>query len=154
MGFYQTENIKSATLFSCLKDVLCRCQLPIKDCRGQCFGGSSNMSGSLHGLQTLIREVEERAFWTHCRAHNLNLVTQDSVEQQTEIRNVMDLVQSFIAFARGSPKRLGCFNTFRLAEDADSSGTSLRPFCPTRWILRKPAIISITTNYSAYHYLA
>jgi hypothetical protein len=28
-------------------------------------------------------------------------------------------------------------------------GVSLRPFCPTRWILRKPSITSITSNYTA-----
>ncbi|XP_065676039.1 uncharacterized protein LOC136092211 [Hydra vulgaris] len=42
----------------------------------------------------------------------------------------MNLVQSFIAFARGSSKRLACFNKFR-------------------WILRKPSIISVTRNCSA-----
>ena len=145
MGFYQTENIKSTTLLNCLMDVLCRFSLLIQNCRGQCFDGSSNMSGSIYGLQTLMRGKEERAIYVHCRAHNFNLVAQDSVENQIEIRNI---VQSFIAFARGSPKRLACFNKFRNVEDVES-GTSLRPFCPTRWILRKPSIISITSNYSA-----
>ena len=55
----------------------------------------------------------------------------------------MDLVQSFVAFARGSPKRLACFSSFKAPD-----GVSLRPFCPTRWILRKPSITSITSNYS------
>ena len=55
MGFYQTENIKSTTLLNCLMDVLYRFSLLIQNCRGQCFDGSSNMSGSIYGLQTLMR---------------------------------------------------------------------------------------------------
>ena len=79
-----------------------------------------------------MRENEERAIYLHCRAHNLNLVAQDSVNNQTKIRNIMNLVQSFIAFARDSPKRLGCFNKCRIVEDVKSE-TSLRSFCPTRY---------------------
>ena len=100
------------------------------------------MLGHLSGLQTLVREKGSRVLYFHCRAHNLNLVAQDSVENQTEIRNTMNIVQKFLAFPRGSPKRLTCFNSFQL-----EGGTSLRPFCPNRWILRKPAIASITSNY-------
>ncbi|XP_047132227.1 uncharacterized protein LOC105846373 [Hydra vulgaris] len=105
------------------------------------------MSGSIYGLQTLMREKEEWTIYVHCRAYNLNLVAQDSVANQTEIRNIMNLVQAFIAFFSGSPKRLACFNKFRNVKDVES-GTSLRSFCSTRWILRKPSIISITSNYS------
>ena len=76
-----------------------------------------------------MRGKEERAIYVHCRAHYLNLVAQDSVENQIEIRNIMNLVQSFIAFARGSPKRLACFNKFRNVEYVES-GASLRPFYP------------------------
>jgi len=146
LGFYYTDDTKSATLFKCLLDVLCRFGFPINYCRGQCYDGAANMSGQVSGLQTLMRSKEERALYVHCRGHNLNLVAQDSIEQHTQMRNIMNLVQSFISFARNSPKRLKCFNSFKL-EDGD--GTSLRPFCPTRWILRKPSITSITSNYSA-----
>ena len=56
----------------------------------------------------------------------------------------MNLVLSFLAFDHGSSKRLVCFKSF-----TTPGGVSLRPFCPTRWILRKPSITSITSNYSA-----
>jgi len=143
-GFYQTDDTRSATLFKCVEDVLTRFDLSFKDCRGQCYDGAANMSGSIKGLQTLIRDRENRALYVHCRAHTLNLVAQDCVENLAEIRNAMNLVQKFVAFARGSPKRLACFNRFQADE-----GTSLRPFCPTRWLLRKQSISSITSNYAA-----
>ena len=48
-----------------------------------------------------------------------------------------------MAFACGTPKRLASFTQFQ------TDGTSLRPFCPIRWIFRKSSIISITSNYVA-----
>lgn len=151
LGFYATEDTKSATLLKCLLDALCRLNFPIHYCRGQCFDGAANMSGQISGLQTLMRQQEQRALYVHCRGHNLNLVAQDSIEEHIEMRNIMNLVQNFISFTRGSPKRLNCFNSFKLEE---GDGTSLRPFCPTRWILRKPSITSITSNYAAViHFL-
>lgn len=95
------------------------------------------MSGHISGLQTLVTAVEKKALFVHCRAHNLNLtVSKVSIENVSDFRNIMQLVQKFVAFARGSPKRLACFKHFQT-----SDGTNLRPFCPTRWILRKPSVV-------------
>ena len=110
MGFYQTDDTRSATLFKCLTDMAIRLGLSITDCRGQCYDGAANMSGHVSGLQSLVREQEQRALYVHCRAHSLNLVAQDSVDNNPEIRNTMALVQKFVAFARGSPKRLAFLN--------------------------------------------
>ena len=143
MGFYQTDDTRSATLFKCLTDMAIRLGLSITDCRGQCYDGAANMSGHVSGLQSLVREQEQRALFVHCRAHSINLVAQDSVDNNPEILNTMALVQKLVAFARGSPKRLASFTQFQ------TDGTSLRPFCPTRWIFRKSSIISITSNYVA-----
>ena len=84
-GFYQTETTTSEVLFKSLIDVICRFYLSINDLRGQCYDGAANTSGHLSGLHTLVREKESRALYVHCRTHNLNVVAQDSVENQTEI---------------------------------------------------------------------
>lgn len=109
------------------------------------------MSGELSGLQSRFGAVEPRALFVHCRGHNLNLVVQDEVKNNQAIENVMSLVQKFIAFARGSPKRLAWFNQLKneVQTPDGNHGTSFRPFCPTRWIMRKPSLISITSNYSS-----
>lgn len=144
MGFYKTESTTSSTLYSCVTDCLRHFNLKIKDCRGQCYDGAANMSGHVGGLQTLVKADEPRCLFVYCRAHYLNLAAQDSINSQVEFKNVMNLVQSFVAFARGLPKRLACLKSFTTPD-----GVSLRPFCPTRWILRKLSITSITSNYSA-----
>lgn len=93
LGFYVTDSTKSDALFNCLMDVLRRFDLPVENLRGQCYDGAKNMSGHISGLQTRVREQEDRALYVHCRAHSLNLVAQESVEDVAEIRNVMNLVQ-------------------------------------------------------------
>ena len=87
--FYQADGTRSATLFKCLTDMAIRLGLSITDCRGQCYDGAANMSGHVSGLQSLVREQEQRALYVHCRAHSLNLVAQDSVDNNPEIRNTM-----------------------------------------------------------------
>jgi hypothetical protein len=71
------------------------------------------------------------------------LVAQDSNNSQIEFKNVMNLVQYFVALARESPKKLACFKSFTTPYEV-----SLRPFCPAKWILRKTSFTSITSNYS------
>ena len=39
MGFYQTDDTRSATLFKCLTDMAIRLSLSITDCHGQCYDG-------------------------------------------------------------------------------------------------------------------
>ncbi|XP_065647030.1 zinc finger MYM-type protein 1-like isoform X1 [Hydra vulgaris] len=149
-GFYETATTKSKDLFLIIKDVLLRSNLRLENCRGQCYDGAAAMSSEIAGLQKLVLQQESRALYVHCRAHNLNLVIQDEIKNIPDIENIMSLVQKFIAFTRGSPKRLAWFSSLKdqnESEDGHQNGTSFRPFCPTRWIMRKPSLIYITSNY-------
>ena len=84
------------------------------------------MSGQVSSLQTLMRSKEARGLYVHCRGHNHSLVAQDSIEQHTQMRNIMNLAQSFISFARKSPKRLKCFNSFKLEDFENHSDNSAK----------------------------
>ena len=55
---------------------------------------------------------------------------QDALKNSYDVRYVMGLVQSLIAFIRGSPKRLSRFYQFQAVE-GNYQPTSLRAFCPT-----------------------
>lgn len=47
--------------------------------------------------------------------HNkLNLAVQDAMKNNTEMRNVLNLIKDLIAFIRGSPKWLGLANSMRV----------------------------------------
>ena len=60
IGFYQIEDIKSEALFNSIKDTLNRMDIPLTDCRGQCYDGTSNMVGAKTGVATCIKEIESR----------------------------------------------------------------------------------------------
>lgn len=46
-----------------LLDLLVRFNLPVKNCRGQCYDGAANMARQRAGVATKIKEVELRALY-------------------------------------------------------------------------------------------
>ena len=48
--------------------------------------GASTMSGEISGLQTKIMEVAPNALFTHCCAHNLNLILMDAVSSNLKTK--------------------------------------------------------------------
>ena len=60
-------------LFGVLKQVLKDMKLSLVDCRGQYYDGAANMAGVRSGVATQICEIEQRAVFTHCYSHALNL---------------------------------------------------------------------------------
>ncbi|KAG6937228.1 zinc finger MYM-type containing 1 [Chelydra serpentina] len=73
-GFYETPLTNANTLFSIVKDVLLQFNFDIRNCRGQCYDGASNVSGVLSGVQARVKHEEPRAVYVHCMAHSSNLV--------------------------------------------------------------------------------
>ncbi|XP_026807845.1 zinc finger MYM-type protein 1-like [Rhopalosiphum maidis] len=54
-----------------------------ENCRGQAYDNGSNMPGRYQGVQNRILNINPRAFFTPCGAHNLNLVLCDSAKKST-----------------------------------------------------------------------
>ena len=58
VGIYQVESIRSDVLITVLKDTLLCLNLPLSRCRGQCYYGASNMTGSRNGVETQLLKEE------------------------------------------------------------------------------------------------
>jgi len=58
-------------------------KINIENCRGQAYDNGSNMTGKYQGVQTRISNINPRAFFTPCAAHNLNLVLCDAAKNST-----------------------------------------------------------------------
>lgn len=149
VGFYDVPATDSETLFTVIMDVLIRFDLKLNKCRGQCYDGANNMKGAITGLQTRVRQLESRAYYTHCAGHNLSLVAQDAMKLIQEIADFLSEMRELISFVRGSAKRFAIFKNIKLQDDEtdETSAGSLKPFCPTRWTLRVNSLISIRNNY-------
>lgn len=126
LGFYNTKGTSAEDLLYLVKDVFTRLQLEFKKLRGQCFDGASNMSGCKKGLYVKIGEIEGRAIYVHCNAHNLNLVFQDAFSDIPWAREFIGVTKEIIGFIRDSPKRLLEFKEYQ------DHKNSLIPYCPTR----------------------
>ena len=129
------------TITQLIRDCLLRFQLPIKQCRGQCYDGASVMAGHVSGVSTRITELERRALFIHCLAHSLNLAVQESTRRVPQYRDLIEYIKDIIIIIRASPKRSQIF--VALQQDCGSIGcdelpgmqrqSALRPLCPTRW---------------------
>ena len=150
LGFYETNNTRSETLFKIITDVLERFNLPIRSIVGQCFDGAANMSGELTGLKTRMQEVNPKALFVHCTAHRLNLVVQDALSNIFEVRDFIGTVKELINFVRDSPNRLACFSDLQASAESIEyqSLPSLKAYCPTRWCVRVSSLITVQRNYS------
>jgi len=128
-----------------LKDSLCNfldtIGLSIDNLRGQGFDGGSNMSGKFRGLQALIRQEQELAFYVHCFSHSLNLSVSKGCEVPL-VRNMLGILASVSTFLSASAKKVSIIT--KVIEESDEAQTrkqKLKPVCQTRWVERHNSVM-------------
>ena len=129
LGLYQVPDISSATLVQCLRDVLTRMSLSINNCRGQCHDGANNMSGIRSGVATQILKEEERALFTHCYGHALNLAVSDTVRKVKLLHDTLDTTSEISKLLKYSPKRDTMFE--KLKKELAPETPGFRTLYPT-----------------------
>ena len=90
IGLYMVPSIDADTLVTIIKDSLVRMNLAITKCRGQCYDGASNMSGTKKGIAKQLSDIEKRAVYMACYGHSLNLAIGDSIKQSKVMRDALD----------------------------------------------------------------
>ena len=71
--------------------------LDIRNCRGQGYDGAAAVSGHINGLSAHICKINNKAIYTHCHSHRLNLVIGASCNIQC-VRNVFDQIKEIYYF--------------------------------------------------------
>ena len=107
------------------------------------------MSGIHRGLQRLVLEENRKALYLYCAGHDLNLVLQDACSASCPISKALEHMNAIINFVRSSPKRLGIFKSFVLEDPDNNSTMTIRPLCPTRWVMRLPSLEAFLENYGS-----
>uniref|UniRef100_H2XRJ7 Zinc finger MYM-type protein 1-like n=1 Tax=Ciona intestinalis TaxID=7719 RepID=H2XRJ7_CIOIN len=120
--------------------------LDLSDCRGQGYDGAATMSGMVSGVQARFKQTYPAMLFVHCIGHQLNLAVQDSLKYLRQGTHALSILENTVNFINASPKRLNNFREFKASSDATS--TSLRPLCPTRWVMRLPAIDAFLKQFS------
>ena len=151
IGIYEVASITADSLVHAIKDTLVRMSLSLSACRGQCYDGASNMSGSKNGVSTQILAEEKHAIYTHCYGYALNLAVGDALKKSKICHDALGIAFEVSKLIKFSPKRSATFDRIKAemtAEDPDcASGIGIRTFCPTRWTVRGDSINSILENY-------
>ena len=133
----------------CLRWVDKNLDIDLSLCRGQCYDGASNMSGTRNGVATQISSIEKRAIYIHCYAHSLNLAVGSTIKQSKLFCEAQEVAIEICKLIKFSPKKEATFNSIKeqiTHEDGKSVG--IRTFCPTRWTVRGNSVGSILENYT------
>ena len=89
-GKYVQTNGES--IFKELMRIIEKAGLDTELCRGQGYDGASNMSSEIVGVQQRIKELCEKAVYTHCCGHNLTLAVVSACKISV-VYNMVDTVK-------------------------------------------------------------
>ncbi len=132
VGLYYVKTIDAACLEHAITNTLLRMEVSLSHCRGQCYDGASNMSGSKNGVVAKVLAKEKRAVYTHKQSK----VCSEALELGFEISKLIKF----------SPKRNTALDNIN-AEDPSMSSNGIQIFCPRRWTVQGASIASILDNY-------
>ena len=104
-GFYNIPDIGAETIVSAVKDVLLKLQLPLANCRGQCYDGASDMLGHRTGVAKRIQDLQPKAYPTYCHGHSLSLSVKDTTKNCKLLSEAMDTAKEVVTLIKFSPKR-------------------------------------------------
>ena len=141
---YIITSQSAARITEVILDILARCNMDIKDCRGQGYDGAASMAGHLSGVAARIQILCEKAFFVHCNAHSLDLPLQDLTCTSPSVSISLNMTNEIKSFMKDSPKRLSLLGTLT---DLNCY-TKLIPLCLSRWTMRASSINSLLINYS------
>ena len=151
IGLHKVESIQANSLVAVLKDILLRLNLSLANCRGQCYDGAANMAGIRTGVATQISECEQRAIFTHCYGHALNLAAADTMRQSKVLCNALDTVGEISRLLKYSPRRDSLFESIK--SDVSPGLPGFRTLCPTRWTTKAASLQSVIDNYVVFQEL-
>ena len=149
IGLYEVDSIDAKSLVHAIRDTLLRMGLSLSLCRGQCYDGASNMSGSKGGVAAQLLAEEKRAVYTHCYAHGLNLTVGKTLKESKVCCDALDTAFEICKLIKFSPKRNAAFDRIKSQTEEDLvASVGIRNFCPTRWTVRGNSVGSILENYN------
>ena len=151
IGLYKIDDISAATITHVIKDALVRLNLTLSKCRGQCYGGASNISGPRSGVAKRLKDEEHRALYLHCHGHALSLAAGDAIKKCKVVKDALEVTMEVSKLVKFSPNRAAKLEKIRQELASDSPG--FRVLCPTRWTVRAASLKFVLDNYLALQQL-
>ncbi|KAJ8665354.1 hypothetical protein QAD02_007016 [Eretmocerus hayati] len=128
-----------------------RGKLRIKDCRGQSYDNAPATSGHLHGVQSLIRDLNKLALWVPCIGHSLNLVGTSTMRSCPDSQKFFDFIEETYVFFIPSDRHEKLSKKLEMSV-SESNQRCLVPkrVDTTRWGSRGDAVKPINNGYTQY----
>lgn len=136
LDFINVESTTGLYLTNVLISKLNEYDIKLLDCRGQGYDNGSNMKGQYQGVQSRIKELNSRAFFTPCASHNLNLLLGDIAKSSTKAISFFGTVQRIFCLFSSSTKRWSILKTH-------CPELTFKPLSETRWECRVESIKAI-----------
>ena len=115
--------------------------------RGQGYDGAASMAGKLRGAQAVVQQTNPLAIYSHCAAHNFNLIVVSDACGVPLVRNSLGTMETVRTFFN-TPKRKHVLNGLILDSDDDIRIRSLKRVSVTRWMERLHSASNFTELYS------
>lgn len=136
IAFVKLERVRASDITNAIIDTLEDLGISLEDLRGQCFDGTSNMSGSKSGVQKRIKDRRPKAIYTHCASHSLNLGIVSSCSVPS-VCNCIAQIKIITIWIKSSPKREGFLKAIvhkGIQSGIVSSRNPILNVCITRWV--------------------
>ena len=119
--------------------------VPMSKLRGQCYAGCITRSGLRSGVAKRVQDVESRAVFTNCYSHSLNLTASDCIKNSKLMKLALDTTHEITKLIKLSPRHDAIFKA--LQAESETSSSSIKLLCPTRWTVCADSLLSIIDNY-------
>lgn len=145
----KVEETSSETLMKTVCEAFKEYNIDVKNLRGQCYDGASNVSGSHTGLQARLKELSPSTMFVHCYAHVLNLIIVDTMTSNRTARDFFGVLQNLYVFIQMCTKRHAVYAQKQADPHEEDQNPkrfqvrTLKSLCETRWACRADAINTI-----------
>ena len=79
--------------------------ISLSKCPSQSYNGCSTMKCQKAGIAKQINDIEEKAFFTHCYTHALNLAIGDAIKNSEIMKEALETTHEITKLIKKTPKR-------------------------------------------------
>jgi len=94
IGLHSVLIANADSIVKVIKDILLRMNMSLSKCRSQCYDGCSTMKGKKSGVAKQIKNIEEKALFTHCYTHSLNLAVGDAIKNNKVMKDALETTRN------------------------------------------------------------
>ena len=103
--------------------------------------------------QKQIKDIEEKALFTHCYTHALNLAVSDAIKNSELKKEALETTHEITKLIKESPKRDAKLDTIKneakiFSNSEEDHTEAITLFCPTRLTVLAKSLSSIMSSYT------